>query len=231
MNLDQIKERYSEPHRFYHNFKHIQYMLKTGEENGINFEDEYKNENLLHLIYCHDVIYIPGNLDNEELSGKFAVEFYEQLCSEYEKEHNPPDNPFQELISFDYTPHTLYPIVINFTKNHIINYEELFKEFNYPEEIQHWKYTAENLIDLDLAILGDTWEVYQEYASNVRKEYAHATDEQWKAGRGKWLSDMIGRKSIYYTDWGKKREDQAMKNMMKELNDFGFIDFSLLLVK
>jgi len=217
MNLDQIKERYSEPHRFYHTWNHIEYMFKTAEKEGVEI-----TEPLEHLIYCHDVIYIPGNSDNEKLSGAVASDYYTEVCNEYEE----TQFPFA-FVSFDWEPITYYPLIINMTKNHIVDFGTESTE----GMIWNWLDVAQNLIDLDLAILGDTWEVYQEYASNVRKEYAHVTDEQWKAGRGKWLSDMIGRKSIYYTDWGKKREDQAIKNMMKELKDFGFIDFSLLLVK
>ena len=208
MNLDQIKERYSEPHRFYHNYTHIDYIFKTAEKEGVIIEE---GDCLWYAILYHDIIYDPTRKDNEGRS----------------------------FHRFEYDLNSLYNLKQHFPENHIYWKRDIVKHMIYSTTdhrfdvfiSEEYDYNCKTLIDLDLSILGDTWEVYQEYVANIRKEYAHATDEQWKEGRGKWLSDMIGRKSIYYTDWGKKREDQAMKNMMKELKDFGFIDFSLLLVK
>ncbi len=112
------------------------------------------------------------------------------------------------------------PDLIRCTKNHIpINTLP-------PKSV-----SQQTLIDLDLAILGDTWEVYQEYASNVRKEYAHATDEEWRDGRSKWLKDMCGRESIYYTDWGKKREQRAKDNLFQELQHIRLTNLAIRNIK
>lgn len=205
MKLEHIKKQYEEPHRAYHNLRHIDYMFKIAEEEGLEM-----CEPLEHLIYCHDAIYVPGDPNNEELSGKLAVDYYESVCQEYEDEKN--SFPNCTLIDFDWEPLTYYPLIINMTKNHIIDFgKEATKGF-----IWNWLEIAQNLIDLDLAILGDSWEEYSEYSSNIRKEYQDIKGLDFDKSRIRWIDSMLERESIYYTDWGKKREDRSRENLKNE---------------
>lgn len=71
------------------------------------------------------------------------------------------------------------------------------------------------LIDLDLWILGETFEKYSFYTEDVQQEYG-ATDEQWVIGRGAFLESFLKRDQIYYTPAGRKREKLARKNLTEE---------------
>lgn len=201
MNIESILTHYDEPHRHYHNRKHIEYMFRIARENGLSHEIDQQGL-LWYAIVYHDIVYDPTKKDNElKSSYLFQKEFFENF-NELQKEN------IHKLMTPNYNFSNLVHSLILLTKYHTIDNGMWF-----DDHLQ----IAETLIDLDLAILGDTWEVYQEYASNVRKEYAHVTDEEWVEGRLDWIRSMLSRKSIYYTDWGKKREDQAKENLSKEL--------------
>ncbi len=201
MNIESILTHYDEPHRHYHNRKHIEYMFNTAEKEGVKIKE---GDPLWYAIVYHDIVYKPTRKDNEEKSANIYKDYFWKL---FKKESGKIQ--FGAFITPNFTLESLPQRLIMLTKTHRIDNTMWF-----DDQLQ----IAENLIDLDLAILGDTWEVYQEYVYNVRKEYSHLTDEEWKEGRGKWLSDMMDRKSIYYTDWGKKREDQAKHNLTHEFN-------------
>jgi predicted metal-dependent HD superfamily phosphohydrolase len=57
------------------------------------------------------------------------------------------------------------------------------------------------LLDADLAILGDTPEVYMQYTSNIRKEYSIYTDEVYNKGRLKVLQHFLEMDRIFKTSF------------------------------
>ena len=66
--LSELK-RYDEPHRFHHNFEHIENMIQIALAKNI-LDDE------LFLAICfHDIIYNPRMMDNEELSAKLFSKY------------------------------------------------------------------------------------------------------------------------------------------------------------
>jgi len=186
MNLEEIKARYSEAHRYYHTWDHIEYMFCVARENGVEIKEKTA---LWYAIVYHDIIYDPKANDNEEESGYLLIDTYV-------KEGDP-------LIGIKF-------LTFNVVRQYILATKH--KDTN----IEDYEDTLKILLDLDLAILGDTWEVYQDYVSKIRKEYSHLSDEEFNAGRKDWLSNMLARESIYYTDWGKKRELQARENLKIE---------------
>lgn len=75
------------------------------------------------------------------------------------------------------------------------------------------------LLDLDLSILGDTWENYNGYTAGVRKEYAQYSDELYHAGRSKVLQHFLAMPSIYKTSHFRALlEEDAKKNLARELD-------------
>jgi len=72
--------------------------------------------------------------------------------------------------------------------------------------------------DADLAILGQDWETYSHYCSNVRKEYAFYPDMVYNAGRRKVLKHFLEMDKIFKTKhFQEKYETQAKLNIFKEL--------------
>lgn len=72
--------------------------------------------------------------------------------------------------------------------------------------------------DADLSILGQDWETYSQYYSNVRKEYAIYPDLVYNPGRIKVLNHFLSMDRIFKTDFFyAKLEMQAKQNIEMEL--------------
>jgi predicted metal-dependent HD superfamily phosphohydrolase len=56
------------------------------------------------------------------------------------------------------------------------------------------------LLDVDLAILGAAPARYAEYERQIRAEYAHVPDEDFRRGRAQLLSQLLARPRIYATE-------------------------------
>ncbi|KZB84390.1 HD domain-containing protein [Amycolatopsis regifaucium] len=77
---------------------------------------------------------------------------------------------------------------------------------------------ATALLDADLAVLGASPEVYEEYASGVRAEYSIYSDEDWRAGRTTVLENLLARPRLYRSDIARARwEGKARENLATEL--------------
>ncbi|MCL1664389.1 hypothetical protein M2T78_09010 [Elizabethkingia ursingii] len=74
------------------------------------------------------------------------------------------------------------------------------------------------LIDADLSILGKTWNEYEKYIGQIRKEYSIYPDFLYKPGRKKVLQHFLGFDEIYKTDLFRNQyEKQARENIQKEI--------------
>jgi predicted metal-dependent HD superfamily phosphohydrolase len=72
--------------------------------------------------------------------------------------------------------------------------------------------------DADLSILGQPWEVYEQYFKNVRKEYSVYPDLVYRPGRKKVLQHFLSMERIYKTDYFfEKFESSAKSNLGREL--------------
>ena len=74
------------------------------------------------------------------------------------------------------------------------------------------------LVSIDLSILGSDAERYRAYAGDVRREYAHLTDEQWRGGRAQVLKRLLAADPLYPDAGFRSRlEDRARLNITEEL--------------
>ena len=74
------------------------------------------------------------------------------------------------------------------------------------------------LLDADLAILGADPAGYSTYATGVRAEYRHVTDDDWRTGRTAVLEEFLERPTIYSTPTARDRwETRARANLAAEL--------------
>ena len=72
--------------------------------------------------------------------------------------------------------------------------------------------------DADLSILGQAWEIYEQYCRDVRKEYSIFPDIVYKPGRRKVLAHFLAMERIFKTDYFyNKFEKQAKLNLQKEM--------------
>lgn len=74
------------------------------------------------------------------------------------------------------------------------------------------------VLDLDLAGLGADHETYFYNKQQIREEYSYLSDESWINGRKIFITNMLNRKFIFETHWGRESfEDNARKNLMTDL--------------
>jgi len=79
-------------------------------------------------------------------------------------------------------------------------------------------YDAKLFLDMDLAILGMSEEIYKEYSQAIRQEYSWVSESMYRQGRKKVLKSFVGRERIYFTDELQARyEAQARKNINSEI--------------
>ncbi|PPG33650.1 DUF4031 domain-containing protein [Pseudoclavibacter sp. RFBG4] len=74
------------------------------------------------------------------------------------------------------------------------------------------------LMDADLAVLARSEDGYARYVALVRRDYAHVTDEQWRAGRASVLETLLATPRLFVSpavpeDW----EERARRNLEREL--------------
>ncbi len=72
--------------------------------------------------------------------------------------------------------------------------------------------------DADLAILGQSWDRYQSYLEQIRREYKMFPDLLYKPGRKKVLKHFLSMDRIYKTShFYEKYEQVARDNLQQEL--------------
>lgn len=73
-------------------------------------------------------------------------------------------------------------------------------------------------LDLDLAILGSSPKIYDNYAKKIRQEYAWVEQEAYQTGRVAVLQNFTGRAKIYFTEiMYDKFENIARENLEREI--------------
>ena len=74
------------------------------------------------------------------------------------------------------------------------------------------------LSDADLGILAASRDRYDEYAADVRREYAHVPDADFRAGRAAILRDLLAKPHLFHTAYARERwEAAARANVEREL--------------
>lgn len=77
---------------------------------------------------------------------------------------------------------------------------------------------AQWVVDIDLAILGQSDAVYRQFERNVRREYFFVRWPRYVAGRSAVLQGFLDQPRIYGTDWFQERfEAQARINLSNAL--------------
>lgn len=78
------------------------------------------------------------------------------------------------------------------------------------------------LLAADLAVLAAEPSRYAEYATAVRREYAHVDDAAWRAGRAAVLGALLARRNVFAPELGLDEwEHRARANITSELASLG----------
>ncbi|MFD8499985.1 hypothetical protein [Amycolatopsis sp. NPDC059657] len=82
-----------------------------------------------------------------------------------------------------------------------------------PEDV-----LATALLDADLATLGASEDVYDQYARNVREEFKYVDDEAWTSGRAAVLEKLLAKDPLFRSPAARLRwEASARANLTREL--------------
>jgi len=74
------------------------------------------------------------------------------------------------------------------------------------------------LLDIDLAILGAAPERFAQYERQIRAEYAHVPEADFRAGRARILAGLLARERLYATDpFRDALEQRARANLQQAL--------------
>lgn len=77
---------------------------------------------------------------------------------------------------------------------------------------------AQLLVDVDLAILGSDAGRFDESDEQIRLEYAHVPEDEFRAGRRRVLGEFLARPRLYSTEHFHSRyERQARENLSRAL--------------
>lgn len=75
------------------------------------------------------------------------------------------------------------------------------------------------IVDIDLASLGRSAEVFDANGRAIRQEYANVPEEDFRKGRASLLGMFLSRPRIYMTDeFFNRYEQQARQNLQRSLN-------------
>lgn len=155
-----------------------------------NFKSEFENvERVLWALYWHDAIYDPLASDNEAKSAELLK--------------TDASGILQESMLLDVMA------IINATAKHHI-----------PESIRlDLKVDMEWFLDMDLSILGQSAEVFDEYEKAIQLEYSAVPLELYHQGRKVVLQSFLSREVLYFTPQCRDLwEKQARDNLTRSIN-------------
>ena len=184
--LAELRRRYAEPQRAYHDWRHVEALLTLFEEAKPLLSDPTA---VLYAVLFHDAVYDPTRTDNEDrsadllrasLAGTLDASTSEQAVS-----------------------------LVLATKKHVV-----------PEGLDDaGRSDAAIFLDMDLSILGADELRFDAYEGEIRAEYGHVLQEQFRAGRTRALETFASRDRLYLSDWGHARfEAQARRNIARSLS-------------
>ncbi|XP_034948674.1 uncharacterized protein [Chelonus insularis] len=188
--LKRIQEVYSNEKRTYHNLDFLREKLRLYNE----ITSQLKNPKAVILaLFFQNFEYDPKALDGENQNLDFFNEFANEAGI-------PEDDPIRTETSA-----LLQAIATHSTEEHKIGGA-------YGSEDVHY------LLDLDMAVLGASPEVYSEYTEKIRGEYSFLSEPMYIALRLKVLQNFLRIPNIFATkEFREKFEDQARHNITAEI--------------
>lgn len=76
------------------------------------------------------------------------------------------------------------------------------------------------LVDIDLSILGQSKDAFDQYEKNIRKEYHFVAWQRYRSGRSAILRGFLKRPAIFSTEFFQQRyESQARANLKRSLEN------------
>jgi len=177
--LEPVVARYDEPHRCYHDRRHLQQVLDDVERLLAAVEVPDPDAVRLAAVF-HDAVYDPRSATNEVESAFLASQVLAGL------------EPSQRVAD-------VRRLVLA-TAGHAASA---------PDEAV--------LLDADLAVLGADRARYAAYVRDVRREFGHVADDDWRSGRAAVLRSLLALPRLFSTPPMHDLEAPARANLATEL--------------
>jgi predicted metal-dependent HD superfamily phosphohydrolase len=177
----------TEPQRVYHNLNHAMEVAWLGYGSRGLLEVTVKDLLFHYLVsFYHDIIYIPGDKDNEQRSANMFVD--DMMVLGY-KELD------REAFSDVYTA--------------IIQSADHFNPKHYTID------RVGKFLDFDIWGLGSEPAQYDINTAKLRLESSHLNDDEWKNVRIEWIDKALDAPSIYrqHTDREKAASSNLRREM------------------
>lgn len=143
---------------------------------------EYATHRIVtYAIWYHDVVYNPYSNYNEYLSEEVFYDFHY--------------NGHNSLLTYDERERVRD--AIRATANHTTHQPNA-------------AFATQLMLDIDLAGLGQPYNVFSHHGDLIRKEYAHVDEDTFITNRIKFFKAMQSRPSIYYTEGFLKPKYEAI---------------------
>lgn len=141
-----------------------------------------------HAIYWHDAIYDAQSKTNEADSAELYLKEGAELTT-------PDQAEFAHAL-------------ILATAGHFV--PDGLTEVQVPD--------ARLFLDFDLSILGAPEEIYDQYETNIRREYEWVPEDRYVSGRSAVLSAFLNRDRLYFSETGHGLwESAARRNLARAL--------------
>lgn len=186
-----LKQSYCNSDRFYHTFDHIRSCLNSLDY--LNTTHSLIGRNLIDIefaIWFHDIVYDTQKTNNEEESINLFVNAYGVM-----------------RINNDYSKENIIRMIEK-SNHRIPTYDD-------PDKFD---FSTLAFLDIDLNILSERADIFDQYETNIRREYEWVPLDLYRSKRSEILESFLSRRKIYNTVfWGKDFEIQARKNITRSI--------------
>jgi len=207
----------------------------------LTIKELHKNWLELGQKYCYDLSFLESIWQKIEKNYSSQSRYYHNLhhiqsMINLAYENSSEIKDFDELLFAIWFHDIIYSSTSKKNEEKSANFfDELLKGFNFKELKKEKIYQlimstkahkilvekdSDNsfLLDFDLSILGQNWNIYQKYIQDIRKEYKIYPDFLYNPSRKKVLESFLGREKLYFTKkYQNLFEKVARENLQKEL--------------
>lgn len=190
--LSTLEAAYATPPRAYHDFHHVQEVLRHFAEVSVGPGWTQSSEVYLAVLY-HDAVYEAGRKDNEARSAGLAMAQMAQWL---------PEAGIDAVRVAE---------LINLTARHGQFSPGDFGDDGFALDTRHF-------LDCDMAILGAEAAVFDAYDRGIQEEYrGHVPAIVFRYNRQRFLRGLLARERIFLSDWFHQRYDATARANLRRV--------------
>lgn len=205
---DRLVERHREPHRRYHDLRHVGWVVRHVRELASS-EPVDDLDAVIVAAWFHDAVHQGRPGDDERASADLARRELTQLAI-WQSERI--DRVAQLVLATAHLTDRPDPVIVE------PGAAEPGTAHPGVADAHNVGSDAAVLIDADLGVLAAPPAAYLDYARGVRAEHPGLDENAWRTGRSAVLRSLLDRPSIFVTPTARTRwEPRARANLSAEL--------------